>query len=60
MWIYVMDLFANRTGNRLINVTILRRIFGGKALNAISGLWAPVDKQRHAILNKWRFAKTIN
>jgi hypothetical protein len=41
-------------------VVILRRIFGGKALNAVSGSGAAVHEKRHAILNKWLFAKAIN
>ena len=32
--IYVMDLMAYRTGHRLIDVAILRSIFGRKALNS--------------------------
>jgi hypothetical protein len=55
-----MDLTAYRISHRLIDVVILRRIFGGKALNAVSGSGAAVHEKRHAILNKWLFAKAIN
>jgi hypothetical protein len=29
-------------------VAVFRGIFGNKALNAVSGVWAPVYKERHA------------
>ena len=48
--IYVMDLTANRTAHRLVNVTILRNIFGAKALNAVSGFGAVVRDKRHGAL----------
>ena len=45
-----MDLVANRTGHRLIDVAILRSIFGGKALNAVTSYGAAVDKEWHGKL----------
>jgi len=45
--IYVVNLMAYRAVHRLINMVILRSIFGGKALNAVSGLGASVQKERH-------------
>ena len=46
-WVHVVDLVACRTGHRLIDVVVLRNIFGRKALNAVSGFWAAVDEERH-------------
>ena len=45
--IYVVNLTTCRAGHRFINMVILRSIFGGKALNAVSGLGASVQKERH-------------
>ena len=42
-----MDLVAYRAGHRLIDVAILRSIFGGKALNAVTGYGAAVHKEWH-------------
>jgi hypothetical protein len=46
--IHEMDLAAYRTGHRLIDMLILRNIFGGKALNAVSGFGAAVHEERHS------------
>ena len=46
----MMDLAANRTAHGLVNVTILRNIFGAKALNVVSGFGAVVREQRHGAL----------
>ena len=43
-----MDLMAYRAGHRLIDVAILRSIFGGKALNPVTGYGAAVHKEWHA------------
>jgi hypothetical protein len=43
-----MYLMTYRTSHRLIDVAVFRGIFGNKALNAVSGVWAPVYKERHA------------
>jgi hypothetical protein len=48
----MMDLMAHRTRDRLINMAVLGGVFGGKALNAVSGCRAAVYEERHAILNK--------
>jgi hypothetical protein len=45
----MMDLMAYGTGHRLINVTVLRGVFGGKALNPVSSFGAAVYEERHAI-----------
>jgi hypothetical protein len=42
-----MNLMAYRTSHRLINVVVLRDIFGGKTLNAVSGFGATVREERH-------------
>ena len=34
-----------RTSHRLIDVVVFRDIFGNKALNAVSAIWAPVHKK---------------
>jgi hypothetical protein len=46
----MMDLMAHWTCDRLIDVAVLGGIFGGKALNAVSGCRAAVYEERHAIL----------
>ena len=43
----MMNLVAYRTSHRLINVVVLRNIFGGKTLNAVSGFGATVREERH-------------
>jgi len=48
MRVHVMYLMTYRTSHRLIDVAVFRGIFGNKALNAVSGLGAPVHKERHA------------
>ena len=48
MRVHVMYLMTYRTSHRLIDVAVFRGIFGNKALNAVSGVWAPVYKERHA------------
>ena len=48
----MMDLMAHRTRDRLIDMAVLGGVFGGKALNAVSGCRAAVYEERHAILNK--------
>ena len=48
----MMDLMAHRTRDRLIDMAVLGGVFGGKALNAVSGRRAAVYEERHAILNK--------
>ena len=53
-----MDLVTCRTSHRLVGVVVFRRIFGGKALNAVSGFGAAVHEQRHdesirRALRKW-------
>ena len=45
----MMDLMAYRTGHGLINVAVLRGVFGGEALNAVSSFGAAVHEERHAI-----------
>lgn len=45
--IHVVDLMAYWTGYRLIGVVVLRRVFSGKTLNAVSGYGAAVDEKRH-------------
>jgi hypothetical protein len=44
-----MHLVTDRTGHRLIDVLILRGIFGRKALNEASGFWAAVNEERHSM-----------
>jgi hypothetical protein len=44
-----MDLMAYRTGHGLINMAVLRGVFGGKALNPVSSFGAAVQEERHAI-----------
>jgi hypothetical protein len=46
--VHVMYLMTYRTSHRLIDVVVFRGIFGNKALNAVSAVWAPVHKERHA------------
>jgi hypothetical protein len=53
----MMNPLAHRTGHRLIDVVVLRRIFGRETLNAVSGFGAAVHEQGHAVLNKRRFAR---
>ena len=53
----MVDLMAHRTCDRLINVAVLGGVFGGKALNAVSGRGAAVYEERHAILNKSQLPK---
>ena len=48
MRVHVMYLMTYRTSHRLIDVAVFRGIFGNKALNAVSAVWAPVHKERHA------------
>ena len=48
MRVHVMYLMTYRTSHRLIDVVVFRGIFGNKALNAVSAVWAPVHKERHA------------
>jgi len=53
-----MDLVTCRTSHRLVGVVVFRRIFGGKALNAVSGFGAAVHEERHhesirRALRKW-------
>jgi hypothetical protein len=48
MRVHVMYLMTYRTSHRLIDVVVFRDIFGNKALNAISGIWASVYNERHA------------
>jgi hypothetical protein len=43
-----MNLLADWTGHRLIDVVVLRSIFGSEALNAVSGFGAAVQEERHA------------
>ena len=38
----MMNLFAHCADNRLVGVGIFRHIFGGKALNSMSGLWTTI------------------
>ncbi len=52
-----MDLMAHRTRDRLIHMAILGGVFGGKALNAVSGRRAAVNEERHAILNKSQLSR---
>ena len=47
MRVHVMYLMTYRTSHRLIDVAVFRDIFGNKALNAVSGVGAPVYKKRH-------------
>ena len=53
----MMDLMAHRTRDRLINMAVLGGVFGGKALNAVSGCRAAVYEERHAILNKSQLSR---
>jgi hypothetical protein len=48
MRVHVMYLMTYRTSRRLIDVAVFRGIFGNKPLNAVSGVGAPVHKERHA------------
>src|ERR1700719_1201788 len=43
----MMDLMAHWTCDRLIDVAVLRNIFGRKALNAIPGVRAAIHEERH-------------
>jgi hypothetical protein len=45
----MMDLMTYRAGHRLVDVAVLGGVFSGEALNAVSGLWAAVHEERHAI-----------
>jgi hypothetical protein len=56
MRVHVMYLMTYRTSHRLIDVAVFRGIFGNKALNAVSGVWAPVYKERHAGITQRRGA----
>ena len=56
MRVHVMYLMTYRTSHRLIDVAVFRGIFGNKALNAVSGAWAPVYKERHAGITQRRGA----
>jgi hypothetical protein len=47
--VYVMDLAARETSHRLIDVLILRDVFGDKTLHAVSGLGAAVDEEGHDV-----------
>jgi hypothetical protein len=38
-------------------VVVFRGIFGNKALNAVSAVWAPVHKERHAGIAQRRGAR---
>jgi hypothetical protein len=49
--VHVMHLVTDRTGHRLIDVLILRGIFGRKALNEASGFWAAVNEERHVAMS---------
>ena len=42
-----MNLVAYQTSHRLKNVVVLRDIFGGKTLNAVSGFGATVREEQH-------------
>ena len=53
----MMDLMAHRTRDRLIDMAVLGGVFGGKALNAVSGRRAAVYEERHAILNKSQLSR---
>ena len=44
MRVHVMYLMTYRTSHRLVDVAVFRGIFGNKALNAVSAVWAPVHK----------------
>jgi len=50
--IYVMDLMACWTGHRLIDVAVLRNIFGTEALHAVSGFGAAVHEERHVTASR--------
>ena len=56
-WVHMMDLMAHRTRDRLIDMAVLGGVFGGKALNAVSGRRAAVYEERHAILNKSQLSR---
>ena len=57
MRVHVMYLMTYRTSHRLIDVVAFRGIFGNKALNAVSAVWAPVHKKRHARITQRRGAR---
>ena len=57
MRVHVMYLMTYRTSHRLIDVVVFRGIFGNKALNAVSAVWAPVHKERHAGIAQRRGAR---
>jgi hypothetical protein len=42
-----VDLAAYGAGHRLIDMVVLGDVFGGEALNALSGCEAAVDEERH-------------
>ena len=50
----MMDLMAHRTRD---HIAVLGGVFGGKALNAVSGRRAAVYEERHAILNKSQLSR---
>jgi hypothetical protein len=52
-----MDLMAHGTRDRLIDMAVLGGVFGGKALNAVSGRRAAVYEERHAIVNKSQLSR---
>jgi hypothetical protein len=56
MRVHVMYLMTYRTSHRVIDVAVFRGIFGNKALNAVSGVGAPVYKERHARIAQRRGA----
>ena len=43
----VVDLAAREAGYWLVDVLVLGDIFGAKALDAVSGLGAAVEEERH-------------
>jgi hypothetical protein len=48
MRVHVMYLMTCWTSHRLVDVAVFRGIFGNKPLNAVSGVGAPVHRERHA------------
>jgi hypothetical protein len=55
-----MDLVTDGTGHRLVNVTVLRGIFGDEALHPVSGFGAVVHEERHANNIPFRATKRID
>ncbi len=45
--IHQVKLTAHRARDRLIGFLVLRNVFGGKALNAVSGIGAAIHEERH-------------